>query len=465
MKTLDLVSNRRWLFLASGLSAVVALVLLAIPPTLRPGIEFTSGTTMLLQFQQPVQQIALRDELARLGHAEARIQSTGASEFLVRTKSLQVPEGSFSEVEPGGPATQGGATVRLGAEGASGDVVLRAVRQGDPCQFGIEAATLPAGTEARVLEQHRNCPSGAVYRVQALGNTGYIAASDTHGLVGALPTPVPTAPAATATPAATAAATAAATSAAGATDASATPSASATPAVTATPRPPAPGERGTIETALEQRFGPFEVKEFATVSPVVSKVAVRNASVAVVIAAFAILAYIAFAFSSVPRPIRYGTCAIIATLHDVIIVLGAFSLFGKLFGVEVNLMFVTGLLTVIGFSVHDTIVVFDRIRENVRLAPTAPLADNVNAALVQTIGRSLNTSITVLLTVLALLLLGGVTIQSFLLVLLVGIVAGTYSSVGIAAQLLVSWDEGDFGRAFDRLRGRRPAPAVEADRA
>ncbi|MSQ35659.1 MAG: protein translocase subunit SecF [Dehalococcoidia bacterium] len=462
MKTLDLVSNRKWLFLASGVSALVALVLLAIPPTLRPGIEFTSGTTMLLLFQQPVQQPALRDELARLGHADARIQSTGASEFLMRTKSLQVPEGSFSEVEPGGPATQGGATVRLGAEGASGDVVLRAVRQGDPCQFGIEAATLPAGTEARVLEQHRNCPSGAVYRVQALGNTGYIAASDTHALVGALPTPVPTA---SATPAATAVPTAAATAAAGATDASATPSASAPPAVTATPRPPAPGERGTIETALQQRFGPFEVKEFATVSPVVSKVAVRNASVAVVIAAFAILAYIAFAFSSVPRPIRYGACAIIATLHDVIIVLGAFSLFGKLFHVEVNLMFVTGLLTVIGFSVHDTIVVFDRIRENVRLAPTASLADNVNAALVQTIGRSLNTSITVLLTVLALLLLGGVTIQSFLLVLLVGIVAGTYSSVGIAAQLLVSWDEGDFGRAFDRLRGRRPAPAVEAERA
>jgi preprotein translocase subunit SecF len=448
MSTLDLVSIRKWLFLASGLSALVALVLLAIPPTLRPGIEFTSGTTMLLAFTQPVQQPALREEFARLGHEEARIQSTGASEFLVRTRSLQVPEGSFSEVEPGSTATAGGATVMLGAEGHSGDVVLRAVREGDPCKFGIEAARLPAGTEARVLEQHTSCADGTVYRVQARGSTGYIAAADTHGLSGTLPAPAATATAtATPAPTATAAPTASPTP-----DASATPGASATPVVTATPRPLAPGERGTIETALEQRFGPFEVKEFATVSPVVSKVAVRNASVAVVIAAVAILGYIAFAFSAVPRPIRYGTCAIVATLHDVIIVLGAFSLFGKLFGVEVNLMFVTGLLTVIGFSVHDTIVVFDRIRENIRLAPTAPLADNVNAALVQTIGRSLNTSITVLLTVLALLLLGGVTIQSFLLVLLVGIVSGTYSSIGVAAQLLVSWEQGDFGRLLRRGR-------------
>jgi preprotein translocase subunit SecF len=226
----------------------------------------------------------------------------------------------------------------------------------------------------------------------------------------------------------------------------------------ATPRPPAPGERGTIEAALDQRFGPFEVLEFSTVSPVVSKAAVRNASVAVVLASLVITGYIAMAFASVPRPFRYGVCAIIATLHDVIIVLGAFSLFGKLFGVEVNLMFITGLLTIIGFSVHDTIVVFDRIRENVRLAPTAPMAENVNAALVQTLGRSLNTSITVLLTILAMLLLGGVTIQSFLLVLLVGVIAGAYSSVGVAAQLLVSWENGDFARLF----GRRRTPSTAA---
>ncbi|MFN8585936.1 MAG: protein translocase subunit SecF [Dehalococcoidia bacterium] len=458
MKTIDLVSIRKWLFLGSGLTALFGLILLAIPPTLKPGIEFTSGSTMLIRFTNPVSQSDLRDEFTRLGHSEARIQSTGANEFLVRTKSLNVPAGSFNEVEPTATptasatatATVGLGTVLIGKDGATGDIALRAVQGGDPCRLGIESGRVAANTQGTVLEQHTNCASGTVYRVEAGGATGYIQASDTHGFT----------PRATPTPLATA--TAAASATPGATQSAATPSASpaaGAPAATATPRPRAPGERGDIEDALQARFGDFEVPEFSSVSPVVSKLAVRNASIAVVVASIFILGYIAYAFSSVPKPFRYATCAIIATLHDVIIVLGAFSLFGKVFGLEVNLMFVTGLLTVIGFSVHDTIVVFDRIRENVRLAPNAPLEENVNAALVQTLGRSLNTSITVLLTVVTLLLLGGVTIQAFLLVLLVGVVSGVYSSVGIAAQLLVSWENGDFGRLLGRFRGRSEAPA------
>lgn len=451
MRTLDLVSNRKWLFIISAAFVVVSLVLLAIPPALKPGIEFTSGTTMLIRFTNSVDQGDLRDEFSNLGHPEARIQSTGANEFLIRTTSLRVAEGDFTEVEPtvtptptGTPAPPAGiGTVQMGAEGATGDVPLRAVVGGDPCQLGIEAGTVPAGTEATIIEQHPDCPDGAVYRVQAGSITGYILASDTHGLVmTATPTPTGTPdPAASPTPAGGAGAV--------------------TPTPETTPRPPASGERGEIEAALDERFGTFEVLEFATVSPVVSTAAVRNASIAVVVASVFILAYIAFAFSTVPKPFRYGACAIIATLHDVIIVLGAFSLLGKFFGVEVNLMFVTGLLTIIGFSVHDTIVVFDRIRENIRLAPNAPLDENVNAALVQTLARSFNTSVTVLLTVLTLLFLGGVTIQSFLLVLLVGIIAGMYSSLAIAAQLLVSWENGDFSRLIARVRGRRhEAPAA-----
>jgi preprotein translocase subunit SecF len=213
------------------------------------------------------------------------------------------------------------------------------------------------------------------------------------------------------------------------------------------------GERTVIETALREKFGDFDVLEFATVSPTVSRAAVRNAAIALGVATVFILAYIAFAFSSVPRPWRYGTCAVVAMLHDVVVTLGFFSLFGKVFGTEVNLMFVTGLLTVIGFSVHDTIVIFDRIRENVRQAPSASLHNNVNAAILQTIARSLNTSITVLITVAAMLALGGSTIQSFLLVILLGIIAGTYSSIGIAAQLLVSWEEGEFARLAFWRRG------------
>ena len=441
MKRLDLVSNRKWLFLFSGGTALLAIVLLLIPPALRPGIEFTSGTTMHLRFSggAVVPQDALREEFDRLGHDESRIQSTGPFEFLIRTRNLNVPPGSFTEARATATATAtveagsgtGTASITLGKAGQTGNVSLRAVVGGDPCKLGIEAGNVAAGTKARVIDERKECADGTVYRVQAGNVTGFIAASDTREFVAAAP--------------------------------SATPSASATPAATraatATPRPTQLGERGEIEAALEKRFGNFEVLEFTTVAPVVSAAAVRNASVAVIVAALFIMGYIAFAFSSVPRPVRYATCAIIATLHDVIIVLGAFSLFGKVFGLEVNLMFITGLLTVIGFSVHDTIVVFDRIRENVRLAPSAPLAENVNAALVQTLSRSFNTSITVLLTILAMLLLGGASIREFLLVLLVGIVSGVYSSVGVAAQLLVSWEEGDFGRLRARLSGRRSSEA------
>jgi len=452
MKTIDLVSIRKWLFLFSGLTALLGLILLAIPPTLRPGIEFTSGSSMVIRFTNPVSQSDLRDEFSRLDHSEARIQSTGANEFLIRTKTLDVPAGSFGETEatptpsatptPTATGAAGLGTVTIGRDGASGEIALRAVQGGDPCRLGIEAGKVAAGSRATVLEQHPNCSSGAVFRVEAGSVTGYIQAADTRGFTPvATPTPASApAPAASATPGGTPAA-----------DGQATP--------VATPRPRAPGERGDIEDALQARFGDFEVPEFSTVSPVVSKVAVRNASVAVVVASAFILAYIAFAFRSVPKPFRYATCAIVAMLHDVIIVLGAFSLFGKLFGLEINLMFVTALLTVIGFSVHDTIVVFDRIRENVRLAPNARLEENVNAALVQTLGRSFNTSITVLLTVLTMLLLGGVTIQEFLLVLLIGVLSGVYSSVAIAAQLLVSWENGDFERLWARFRGRREATA------
>ena len=430
---IDLVSSRKWLFLISGVTALLALIVLLIPPALKPGIEFTSGSTMQLKFAGPVKADDLHSEFVALGHSEARIQSTGSSEFLIRTRSLQSPPGSYNEVEPTVTPTpaadvsgSGASTVVIGKAGAAGDVTVRAIVGGDPCKFGIDAGTLKAGTVARVIELHPDCPNDAIYRVQAGTVTGYIASADTNGFKQAVASPTP--------------------------GATATTTATAAPTAVATPRAKAPGERGDIEEALQKRFGDFNVLESSTVTPVVSAAGVRNASAAVAISALFIMGYIAFAFASVPRPVRYATCAIIATMHDVIIVLGAFSLMGKLFGVEVNLMFITGLLTVIGFSVHDTIVVFDRIRENVRLAPTASLHDNVNAALVQTLGRSLNTSTTVLLTVMAMLLLGGESIREFLLVLFVGIVAGTYSSIGVAAQLLVSWEEGDFQRLFGRRR-------------
>jgi preprotein translocase SecF subunit len=225
------------------------------------------------------------------------------------------------------------------------------------------------------------------------------------------------------------------------------------------PRPPS--ERDQIEAGFAG-LGEFNVINFNQVSEIVSKSIGRNAAFAVGVAAIAILLYISWSFRNVPKAYRYGIAAVIAAGHDGLVVLGVFSILGKVFDTEINTMFITGLLTVIGFSVHDTIVVFDRIRENSATYPDAALDEVVNVSLTETMARSLNTSITVLFTVVALLLLGGSTIQSFLLVLLIGVIAGTYSSIFIASQILVSWEEGDLSNLWRRLVPGRPLPAPEA---
>jgi len=219
-------------------------------------------------------------------------------------------------------------------------------------------------------------------------------------------------------------------------------------------------ERDSIEAGLQDRFGPLTVRDFNAVSEIVSREIGRNAAMAVAAASVAIVLYISFAFRGLPKPWRYGLAAIVATLHDVVVLVGLFSIFGKVFGTEINTMFITGLLTVIGFSTHDTIVVFDRIRENMGRNPGVEFTEVVNASLTETLARSINTSMTVVVTIVALLLLGGVTIQSFLVVLLIGVISGTYSSIFVASQILVSWEEGDVGRILGRFFPRlAPAPS------
>jgi preprotein translocase SecF subunit len=179
----------------------------------------------------------------------------------------------------------------------------------------------------------------------------------------------------------------------------------------------------------------------------------RNAVLAVLAASAFILLYIWFAFRKVARPWRYGTSAIIALLHDVLVVLGVFSILGWLFNVQVDALFITALLTIVGFSVHDTIVVFDRIRENMQRRTSETFEQVVNASLVQTMARSLNTSLTVLFTLSALTLFGGASIRYFTLALLIGIFSGTYSSIFNASMLLVIWEKGELGLGrFQRKR-------------
>ena len=336
---LNLVGNRNWYFLLSALIMVPGLISLAVPPALRPGIEFTSGTTFTVKFAKPPSTSAIQNEMTLLGYKDSRVQGSDNNEFIIRTRPL------------------------------SGNI--------DSASVGPKEST----------------------------------------------------------------------------------------------------ELDKIVQGLESNFGPLvdasgkvtdQPLNSDTVSPIVSHQIVSEAALAVLVATIFILLWISWAFRHVANPLRYGVSAIIALLHDVIVVVGLFSIFGKLFGTEVDTLFITGLLTVIGFSVHDTIVVFDRIRENVQRGVNRDFEAIVNDSLLQTIGRSLNTSMTVVLTLLALLLIGGASMRSFVLVLLIGIISGTYSSIAIASQVLVVWENGTFARLAARLglpvghRGRPPEGVQQA---
>lgn len=215
-----------------------------------------------------------------------------------------------------------------------------------------------------------------------------------------------------------------------------------------------------LADALTDQIGPFTELQISTVGSSVSGQIARRAVLAVFVASIGILLYIAFAFRNTQAPVRYGAAAIVGMLHDVLLVLGVFSILGVIFDVQVDALFVTAILTVIGFSVHDTIVVFDRIRENLAKQSDPTFEGIVNYSLAQTIVRSVNTSLTVVFTLLALFLFGGESTRTFVLALLIGVVSGTYSSIFNASQLLVSWEQHDFQRWWAQLRGRVPSAAT-----
>jgi preprotein translocase subunit SecF len=301
---LDFVGKRAWFFLVSALVIAPGIAFLIIGGGLKPGIDFTGGSTTGLEFAADVQQEELRSELTSLGYVDAIVQRMDDNAFFVRTKELQEEE-----------------------------------------------------------------------KDSLVGN-------------------------------------------------------------------------------LESRLSPdgVTVLSFDLVSPIVAAETVVNAFYAILAAAVGVFLYVWWAFRNMPSPFRYGAAAIIALLHDTAVVVGVFAILGVLLDVEVNTMFLIALLTVIGYSVNDTIVVFDRLRENVVNYPNRTLRVNANVSVSQSLSRSLNTSLTLLFTLLALLLFGGPTIRNFLWVLLIGVVVGTYSSVAIATPALMVWEEGDIRRIFRRLR-------------
>ncbi len=303
---MDIVGKRGWLFLISAILLVPGIVFLIIAPGLRPGIDFTGGSTITIEFVDPVEQQELRDALSDLEVDDATVQNFGDNVYFIRTKEL-------SEQEK------------------------------EELTSSLEAAISPGGSN---------------------------------------------------------------------------------------------------------------VLAFDLVSPVVAQETVIAAFWAVFAAAIGIFLYVWWAFRNVPSPFRYGAAAIVALIHDAGVILGIFAILGVVADVEVNTMFLIALLTVIGFSVNDTIVVFDRLRENIVAAPTRSLTASINLSISETLGRSVNTSLTLLFTLLALMLFGGPTLRAFLLVLLIGVLVGTYSSIAVATQTLAVWEQRDIPRLYRRLRGR-----------
>lgn len=209
-------------------------------------------------------------------------------------------------------------------------------------------------------------------------------------------------------------------------------------------------EKISIKESLEAELGVLTEKGFENVDPLIARETVRIGIIAVAIASVCILLYLAYAFRRVPKPFHYGTCAVFALLHDIIIVLGVFSILGQVANWEIDLAMITGILTVIGYAVNDTIVIFDRVRENQRKYAGVDFGVVIDTSVTETISRSIITGIGVLFVLIALLIFVGPSIKNLVVVLMVGIYTGTYTSLFIAAPMLYSWEKRSWGSLFNR---------------
>ena len=218
-------------------------------------------------------------------------------------------------------------------------------------------------------------------------------------------------------------------------------------------------QKEVLKSNISSQFGEFEERSYRSIGPSIGSEVSRAALIAVIVASLLILIYIAFAFRSVDNPIRYGLCAVIALVHDVLVMVTFSAIMFFVVGWEIDALFLTATLTVIGFSVNDTIVVFDRLRENLKRYRNERFATVANRSIIETAQRSVATQVTALFVLVAILILGGATLQKFMSVLIVGMVSGTYSSLFNATPILVAWEEGSLWPS------RRTAPTTSSNRA
>jgi preprotein translocase SecF subunit len=440
-----LTRKKYWFFAISALVILPGLLALIVWH-LNPGIDFTNGANVDIRFAN--NNVAVQDVASVFrAHGAKDVQVLASTELSGATPASRYAFIRFSR--------------EIGTNEAA--AVLRLLK--DP------KAKLPAIDDANVHTFYSiTLPDAAktTYGMMVVPFAAPYTPGDVKSALAKLPdTDAPPAVSAsiTPTPAATGAATPAATAAPTATP---TPSAATFPVSVTQVKQGANSQTFTVETQtdftkvdpkhpgnsldaimadLQLKYGDAYVQSANEVGPAIASETTFYAILAVAAASVFILGYITFAFrhvGSMRQSAVFGACAIIALLHDALVILGLWAIFGHFFDFKVDTLFVTAVLTVIGFSVHDTIVVFDRVRENLARRTGETFEEVVNASLVQTMSRSLNTSLTVLITLSALTLFGGATIRSFTLALLIGIASGTYSSIFNASMLLVVWHNGEW---------------------
>jgi len=387
----DVIGKRRWFFLFSGLLTIPGLIFILLTPV-------TSGSVGL-QFS---------------------IDYTGGTTWEIKFKDPAVTADQIKAV--------------FVAHGIA-DAEVLSTSDG---YYEIQTKTAALGTPP---------PTPTPVPSTSPAPTGSAGASASPA-PSASPSPAPSA-SPTSSPAPSASPSPAPSGSAGTASPSPNPSASPSPVpALGNQTLPTTGKFGEIATALQAALGPIDSQRtLTTVGPVISQELTQQAILLVILGSIGILAWMTFRF----RDVKFGATALVALLHDVVVVVGTFAILGTFFKVEIDALFVTAMLTVIGFSVHDTIVVYDRIRENKSRHAGEPFEQIVNHSVLQTFGRSINTSLTVVITLTALLLFGGAAIRYFVLALLIGIVSGTYSSIFNASPLLVVWQNWE-----DRRRGRLP---------
>jgi preprotein translocase SecF subunit len=397
----DIIGKRNWFFLFSGLILVPGLIFIILTPLsngqvgLKFSVDYTGGTVWQLQFKDP--KVSLEDVsrvLVQQGVTDAEVSKDTANTITIRTKRADL-------LPPPTPRP----TVDVAASASAA------------------AASAAASSSASAVAS-----ADASAAASAAASAG-VSPSPT-----ASPTPVPSAsPSATPT---------------------ATPNSADQAGKSCQLHLPQNGTLAKVATAFQAdpKLGQIACTGLqSTVGPIVSSELVQQAILLILFGSLGILIWIGIRFGS----IKFGATALVALLHDVIVVVGIFAILGTIFGVQIDALFVTAMLTVIGFSVHDTIVVYDRIRENKARHAGEPFDQIVNHSILQTFGRSINTSLTVVVTLTALLLFAGASIHYFVLALLIGIVSGTYSSIFNASPLLVVWQLWEDRRRAERLAALR----------